>query len=382
MALTDDAYCPMCQSPLTDLIYRSTFLDRGALPNQVDVVACDRCGVGFNFPRTPSQDLDSWYVENDNDPISNSANRGSKDRILEQWRAIERLAAGFPPAHRVLDFGCGEARLLRYISRLLPAVECVGVDVSTPSTMVSGVDILPDLEAVERAYGPGAFDLVISSHTLEHLTDLSVVKRLVQMCAGSGCVFVEVPDASRYSSFPRVQLGYYFDRLHVNHFGCEGLVHLMQMSGARPLSIETDEFTYSDGLPYPVIRGFFAPVTGISSELRSYAGEVRVAAEFTRAEVADLESVIVWGAGDHFSRLCDLGAFDAASVVAVVDANTELQGCDITIGKRAWHVSSPDTALAAFPDAAVVICSTWAASAIQEQITEWDRGSSRPVVVL
>jgi 2-polyprenyl-3-methyl-5-hydroxy-6-metoxy-1,4-benzoquinol methylase len=78
------------------------------------------------------------------------------------------------PGMRILDEGCGEGVLLRLVRDAAPDALIIGSDISKPNIQAArnlgrGIYLVADAEYLP--FKTGAFDLVISSHVLEHLPD-------------------------------------------------------------------------------------------------------------------------------------------------------------------------------------------------------------------
>ncbi len=138
---------------------------------------------------------------------------------------------------RLLDFGCGDGKFLR-VARAL-GLEAVGIDISASRTAdirAEGLEILPDLDALDAA-GHGAFDAIVLSQVLEHVTDpRGLLQALVARLGCGGVLFVAVPDTSGvavpgdFHQFTLVQ-----PLEHINAFAPGSLRELGRRVGLRAI---------------------------------------------------------------------------------------------------------------------------------------------------
>lgn len=159
---------------------------------------------------------------------------------------------------RVLDIGCGNATLLAQL-RARGFHETVGIDPSR-AAIEAGRRLQLDTRQGTLANLPpdlGMFDLVILSHVLEHLSDPDeALSRCLALLRPNGVVYVEVPDASRFSDF--VQLPFIeFNTEHVNYFSGASLSRLAARRGLECIRLDQKVFSLQPGIDYPGVSGFF-----------------------------------------------------------------------------------------------------------------------------
>lgn len=124
--------------------------------------------------------------------------------VLRYHRIVAAMAADVaPPGAAAADFGCGPGQILAELSELRPDVGLVGVDgdpeclrragLRCPSMMVVKGDIG---HLGEDDFGQRRFDVIMSSHSLEHLSDpVGAMSRWSRLLAPGGKLVVAVPNA-------------------------------------------------------------------------------------------------------------------------------------------------------------------------------------------
>lgn len=104
-----------------------------------------------------------------------------------RWRPVaEKMAAhyGLQKGRRVLDIGCGKAFLLYELTRAVPGLEVVGVDISQYAIDNAKEEVRPFLlraDAADLPFEDGEFDFVFSLNTLHNLYCQDLFKALKEM---------------------------------------------------------------------------------------------------------------------------------------------------------------------------------------------------------
>lgn len=115
------------------------------------------------------------------------------------------IAAWIPQGASVLDLGCGDGSLLRYLQEMR-AVHGYGVEISDDDVVAclrNGVNVIQgDLDTGLSGFETGAFDFVILSQTLQAIRHTEALLREMLRVGREGIV-----------SFPN--FGYWKNRLHI-----------------------------------------------------------------------------------------------------------------------------------------------------------------------
>jgi SAM-dependent methyltransferase len=157
---------------------------------------------------------DTWNRLGHEDPmwaVASNRERWNEDEFFSTGTAeieavmayVEDLGLGLQ-RRRALDFGCGLGRLTRAFSRHFE--ETVGVDIA-PSMVAAAADLNQDRENVSfvvndrldlDTFDSGAFDLVYSNITLQHMKpDLAAgyIRAFLRVVSDRGLVLFQMPAA-------------------------------------------------------------------------------------------------------------------------------------------------------------------------------------------
>jgi SAM-dependent methyltransferase len=341
MALTPP--CPICGREASSAIAGLCFGDKPHLPSAIALHGCADCDFAFTWPRDPFGYRD-YYAAVAND----TAQRHGQYRNHPQADILANLI-GSRPIRSVLDFGCGGGGLLHVLAERFPQVRFLGFDVNAnfPSD-------LPNLRFTDQ-FPQDGHDLVILSHVIEHMADISQIKALFDLVGEDGLVHIEMPDPKHYISVPQPHFGYYVDRLHINHFSQRAL-----------LKIAPQGFDVLIGGTYrmPYALGDFYPAQYVVLQNRRHEQAVPEAIDaYLQAEAqrwADIRAQLhgrrffIYGFGDNFHRSLSPGGplhGLEGNIIAVIDRNAATLA---TSSRSAFQFMDPSEI--ARIDGALIVC--------------------------
>ena len=144
---------------------------------------------------------------------------------------------------RILDVGCGTGALL---CALEPYGVASGVDISEDSLRYSrqrGLERLHQSSSTDLRFEDASFDVLTTSHMLEHVADdLKVMREMHRVLAPGGWAVITVPAHMHLWSPHDVALG------HERRYGRRDLVSKLEESG-----FEVEFASYSNALTYPPV---------------------------------------------------------------------------------------------------------------------------------
>lgn len=166
------------------------------LSRDARVGECQECGTGVLLRRLTEKSYERWYRTSDYRRWVMGTSDVSLGQLVKEMRRAQ-AAYAFLEKHgygvggkSVLDIGSGAGGSL-VVGRLLGAGRVRGVDTDSRSVSVpSGFGI----SVSDHLPSEGAWDLVICSHLIEHITHpLGFLAMLYLYTAPTGCIYVETP---------------------------------------------------------------------------------------------------------------------------------------------------------------------------------------------
>ena len=376
------AFCPICHHE-TDLVLQLRFPEKLNLPVDVGLRHCER--DNFVFISGCSQaDYDQYYATT-SDTMHRDVSPGSVRSAISAIQSeelIQALDGFFDMPRKVLDFGCGEGSLLVEMATAFPSARFFGYEPGTAAKEGSAKakDFgLPNLciGGLQDASRAAPYDLIILSHVAEHLIDLDLFAFLRTLLATDGTLYVEVPNALQYHTYPRLEFLYYFDRLHVNHFTPQALARIAAGCGLGCMRQFEYAFPYRDGEPYPALGMLFANGGNVRvaspplmATVTAYIAHDQERARSRAGLLSTFEGVLVWGAGDNFFRsMANGGPLSPVRNIVLLDRRS----VNITIGGRSYQTIDPAIGIDTYSWPVVVTIASGRAE-IARQVTAHDPG--------
>ncbi|MCK5166115.1 MAG: class I SAM-dependent methyltransferase, partial [Rhodospirillaceae bacterium] len=158
-----------------------------------------------------------------------------------EWKKISNHLGGRKKHLKILEVGCGNGRLMKYLSAN-KNLNLSGVDVSEPSIKLAqekGLDArLVDFSNPDGALASGEmFDGIILSHVLEHVGNpLVVARQLAKRLNPGGSIYVSVP----YSPMSRELDGWDIQNLPPHHLTRWNKNSLIQLAGELGLRLDLE----------------------------------------------------------------------------------------------------------------------------------------------
>ncbi|MCZ8106849.1 MAG: class I SAM-dependent methyltransferase [Burkholderiales bacterium] len=338
--------CPICQEENGEILHTQNFVlpEGHPLSNGYDILCCDRCGFVYADTTVSQKDYDIFYTKLSKYEDKKTATGGGESPYdaARIQKTAECIAEFLPDKSvRILDIGCANGGLLGYLKKLGYNNLC-GLDPSPicAETTKQKYDIETYTGSMfELPHSLGVFDVIILSHVLEHIQDVSsALTNLKDILDKNGILYAEVPDAKRYLNF-YVSPFHYFDTEHINHFSLKFLEKLLMLANFTIIGRGEKEFELHSGTIYPAIWVMARLLNrkiplnlDLDSELCNNIIKYLKHSEedFDTQAIDELvlncEKIIVWGIGSSTMRLLANSSLSQANIIAFVDSNPKYWG--------------------------------------------------------
>lgn len=212
--------CPLCGADDADKVRDDT------------LSVCRSCGMVYLNPRPDV----SWYrtfhkTEYDATHRPNGS-VAEKNRAFVVYDRIKSFGFG-----RVLDIGCGDGHLLRYILAHGNTARAFGIEPSIACGERLG-DMLYATDVDSGWVDKGVYDTIILSHSLEHFLDpVAVLNKVAAALVPDGRVYISTPDIMHPGDMSSgwFQLG----PAHVNYFSEATMIRACAKAGLRAVEVHT-----------------------------------------------------------------------------------------------------------------------------------------------
>lgn len=332
--------CPCCGGHVAELLQEMNFSREtdSPLPECYRVSACSDCGFVFDDVDAGRDAFRRYYRLSAKYAMYGIAGSGDLSAVdrARYGATLEFLLPHLRKDMSIADIGCGKGGLMRLLCEYGFRKLC-GVEASEQCVEMIRASGMEAVHAALEEFDPERkFDLVIVAHIFEHLWDpASAAARLAGLLSPEGLVYVEVPDASRYSAFGH-GVYYYFDLEHINHFDPETMECIWKRAGFQVAATRQAVLEPVPGFTIPVLRMLFSRTGEVPAFRRSETCKARVE-EYIRAmreketrldriEIPPGGPVFLWGGGAYAKWLEGAGKIRRFRPLGMIDRNPGLRG--------------------------------------------------------
>jgi len=212
--------CPVCEGKNFILKHYLRDHEYQTIEQDFPVNKCSSCGVFFLSPRPNELAFNIIYPDSYANYRTNETKTSYVRKISNsiQTRRVRRILErfGLRDDFNVLDVGCGDGYMLDRIKEAYPSTRTFGIE---PNSTAAGIaakshNIFNGL-LEEYPLDENRFDLIISSHVIEHVSNpVSFLKLLQFRLAQGGIMVIDTPniDSFQYKLFGRHWGGFHAPR--------------------------------------------------------------------------------------------------------------------------------------------------------------------------
>lgn len=383
--------CPVCSNAYGTVLHtiRMELPEDVSLPNEYDVVCCDKCGFAYADVNV-SQDAYNSYYKTSNIYSQTDTLRAKIIKNREEMRC--RVLSEYADYNaRILDVGCGAGRLLRCLHEKGFYNIC-GIDPSANSinalkeNEINGyvLNVFDDIPKELR----GSFDVVRFTAVLEHIYDLDLcIKQLEGYLNDNGILYIVVPAVESFKDVYR-KIPNYFNHEHINYFSVNSLDNLLGKHGFTRENSDSEcmEFLKSEEAAIVAIykktcKGIKMVKDEVSKEsIQKYFEQALIKEQNDYNGVLNFlgespSRIVVWGAGAYAMQLIKNIPELEKRIEYFVDGNKMKAGTPLC-GKMVYEPEKLNEPGQCYP---VLICAMRNQKEIAEQIEKM--GITNPVFI-
>lgn len=256
--------CPVCNSKEVKLVHNVEFVlfDNHPMSGGYNVVQCEKCLFIYADTHVTQHELDIYYkelskYEDKNIGTGGGYNKNDKDRLLKTAEFISSYL--HDKNARIIDLGCANGGLLKELKNL-GFENLVGLDPSSACVEITKNEV--DCEAYHMSLfnideSLGKFDLVILSHVLEHLLNISsTIDKLNHLLKEGSLLYIECPNAANYNKVIHAPLQE-FNAEHINHFTEVSFENLFGLHGYQEICTGDKIMKIASDQDYHAVYGLF-----------------------------------------------------------------------------------------------------------------------------
>jgi len=225
--------CLICGTSVFERVLKN-MLGVYAGNSEYEILKCKTCKLLTTYPRPSQSQLQSIYSNDYAYSYHASVSREKHARAKKLLGRVDRFV-GLTSKVNFLELGCANGELSRILSKRY-GLSGIGVDLNIPEQQ-NGEGVLFLRQSINQYLETATefFDVVILSHTLEHLLNpLFTLELIRKRLKADGYIIIVVPNAL---STRTKAWGYWQVPVHISHFDESSLKTLLLRSGFAPIHI-------------------------------------------------------------------------------------------------------------------------------------------------
>lgn len=378
--------CPICHSCNSKMMvsFNLKTFDGYNLPLNVQVSECKVCGFVFNDQAIDEQTLNQFYTKENFYYSESSYGTGGAD-LARYQKYLEFLDPFIHYDGVIVDIGCGKGQFVKYlIDNGFP--NACGVDLDKSLVSIATKQGIPVYEgsAFNLSLQTNSINLLIYTNVFEHLLNLDdTIQEVIRYLNYEGLLFIEVPDAAKYSKSRIFDFFWLSTIEHINHFSREYLEGMMKNNGFDMIVTSETIMPYNNPqYGYPSLRMLFQKNRNNHAVLNQFIyngalrNEMQVHIKREKKFLARHRNIInhlvnsqtklyVWGIGREFFILASLTDLLSCNIQALIDKNPDKHQMTVD-GIKIYH---PDYLKLAGKNSTVLLTSVFNKIQMQEYLS-------------
>lgn len=373
--------CPICHGNEIAGIFDRRIENFDGIDFNLDIiiVRCGKCGCVYNDGAV-DEDILAKYYQNETlySGESGFGTGGTTPADVNRYSRYLDFLKPFLASKdiRIADIGCGKGGLLSFLKEQgFSNITGVEIDPKCADYARNNFKVPVETGSVNNLpFEKNSLDMLIYNHVLEHLDEPArALDEAGKALKKDGLVFIEVPDASRYSDGRVFDYFWFCMREHINHFDITHLSMLMETAGFSKIGECRSLLPYNSRYNYPSLCALFRKKSVANKPLHEFRPELDAALrKYISCEEENLRKhraiiqklaeskipIYCWGLSLEFFTLYSLTDLRTCNIRGFIDKNSLKQTKSIA-GIR---VAPPEILRNAAQDSTVLIFSVFNAA--------------------
>ena len=342
---------------------------------------CPNCGLIYVDMDATQENFNRYYTSPNSNPFGYYEIYGEEHTNNYFNDILNKFEDKITNDSYILDHAGGSGDFVKFLqtngyknSEMLEISEkCIEIADKKGVKSVEG-DGTKIITSLEKKY-----DLITMIHSLEHFMDIDkVIESAKNMLKDDGYLYIEVPDAEKYSNTDSVPYTMYTFE-HIYHFTLDTMDNLGAAYGLEVV----DKGQFFKAESYDVLYALYKKSEKSKTKYTSSCKDAVLNYKNTSANrlkpfidnfEKTQEKLILWGIGASTALLMN-GTFDRCNVLQLIDRNKQRQGLKYSISNKDYIVQDPDDIKD--NNATIVVLPYWYHDSIMKQIKEM--GFKNPV---
>lgn len=305
---------------------------------RLNVVKCYDCGHKYQALIWEEKKLKSFYSQDATYYRDDYIN--TPQASLTRFKTIlDDLQHCLKPEWKHLDIGGLTGHFSHFMSSYLRESHCLDISNRLSSTVPNKIKIIQNtLFELASENNHIQYDFISLNHTLEHLTDLSRVKRSIdKLLRQDGYLFIEVPNQlGRNRSIVKYSID------HIHYFSTSSLCRFLEDKFSIKLlkCFKYNNAEKTDVGEIDVIRVLAQKaIGGDATSSKTKNTDIRKIITSIEQKIHNESDVYIWGTGYHTKLLFSLSKLLYERTAKLIDSDISRQG-RVLYGKPVIHPSN------------------------------------------
>lgn len=290
--------CPICYKSYSSLMnimdIKLSLVNEINLNNNLHVKLCNDCCFYFSDSNNTQDDYNNYYLKFNNYQQQNYC-------LDKDIKCVDFICKNInnDKIKTIIDYGSGNGAVVNLLKSQNFTVD--NFDIGMKTTNIK-------------------YDLLILSHVLEHIFNLSeFINTITKNINDDGLLYIEVPNAEYYDKFTDICPLQEINIEHINFFSKYSLNKLLVQNNYYAITLIDDYFTIKNS-KYYVIRGIFTKNVLKPSFNDYLENGLKQIEQYNFIELKKYKNIYVYGCGQFLFKIFDK-IQNNCNIINIIDDN-------------------------------------------------------------